>query len=195
MTPEDYEALVEGLRTCRQSLPLDDDQIKALATRARIRDVLRGEIVMQQGEDPDALYFVISGQLRSADTSGAQPNLLNFHAAKTFVGEHGMLYNQPRAATVDAISDAKLAFWDRPAFDWLLAQDDRCWSYFEDLYQHRERRARRPFAGKQWDEVTLVRTGKHVMMLIVALFGPVFLLFLSLGMLIFSLALDLDLPI
>jgi uncharacterized membrane protein YdbT with pleckstrin-like domain len=195
MTPEDYEELVDGLRTCRQPLPLDDDQIKALANRARIREVLRGEIVMQQDKEPDALYFIVSGQLRSADTSGDQPNLLNFHAAKTFVGEQGMLYSQPRAATVDAISDAKLAFWDKSAFDWLLAQDDRCWSYFEDLYRHRERRARRPFAGKQWDEVTLVRTGKHIMMLIVALFGPVFLLFLSLGVLIFSLALNLDLPI
>ena len=195
MTPEDYEELVEGLRTCRQPLPLDDDQIKALANRARIRDVLRGEIVIQQGKEPDALYFVVSGQLRSADTSGGSPNLLNFHAAKTFVGEQGMLYNQPRAATVDAISDAKLAYWDRSAFDWLLGQDDRCWSYFEALYRHRERRARRPFTGKQWDEVTLVRTGKHIMMLIVALFGPVFLLLLSLGVLIFSLALDLTLPI
>ncbi len=195
MTPEDYEELVEALRTCRQPLPLDDDQISDFAHRARVREVLRGETVLKQGEEPDLFYFIISGQLRSADTSGDRPNLLNFHAAKTFVGEQGMLYNQPRAATVDAISDAKLAAWDKSAFDWLLGQDDRCWSYFEDLYRHRERRARRPFQGKQWDEVTLVRTGKHIMMLIVALFGPVFLFLFSLGVLIFFLVLDLDLPI
>jgi uncharacterized membrane protein YdbT with pleckstrin-like domain len=195
MTPEDYEELVEALRTCRQPLPLDDDQIRALAQRARVREVLRGETVLKQGEEPDELYFVISGQLRAADTSGDQPNLLNFHAAKTFVGEQGMLYNQPRAATVDAISDAKLAAWDRSAFDWLLGQDDRCWSYFEDLYRHRARRARRPFHGKQWDEVTLVRTGKHIMMLIAALFGPVFLFLFSLGVLIFALVFDSNLPI
>ena len=196
MEIEDYEELVEALRSCRYPLPLDDDQIKALAQRARIRHVLRGETVMKQDDEPsDALYFIITGQLRSADTSGDQPNLLNFHAAKSFVGEQGMLYNQPRAATVDAISDAKLAFWDRAGFDWLLGQDDRIWSYFEELYRHRERRARRPFTGKQWDEVTLVRTGKHIMMLIVALFGPAFLLLLSLGVLILLLALDLDLPV
>jgi membrane protein YdbS with pleckstrin-like domain len=195
MTPEDYEELVEALRICRQPLPLDDEQIRALANRARIREVLRGEVVMKQGEESDALYFVVSGQLRSADTSGDEPNLLNFHAAKAFVGEQGMLYNQPRTATVDAISDSKLAVWDRSAFDWLLGQDDRCRPYFEDLYLHRERRARRPFRGKQWDEVTLVRTGKHIMMLIVALFGPVLLLLFSLGLLLLALALAPELPV
>lgn len=195
MAPEDYEELVDALRTCRQPLPLDDEQIRALANRARIRHVLRGEIVMQQGEEPDNLYFVVSGQLRSADVRGDKPSLLNFHAAKTFVGEQGMLYDQLRTATVDAISDSKLAVWDRSAFDWLLGQDDRCRPYFEDLYMHRERRARRPFRGKQWDEVTLIRTGKHIMMLIVALFGPVFLFFLSLGALILSLAIGMNLPI
>jgi hypothetical protein len=195
MTPEDYEELVEALRTCRQPLPLDDEQIRALANRARIREVLRGEVVMKQGEESDSLYFVVSGQLRSADTSGDEPNLLNFHAAKAFVGEQGMIYSQPRAATFDAISDSKLAVWDRSAFDWLLGQDDRCRPYFEDLHMHRERRARRPFRGKQWDEVTLVRTGKHVMMLIVALFGPLFLLLFSLGLLLFALALDVELSV
>ena len=195
MTPEDYEELFEGLRTCRKPLPLDDGQIRALANRARIREVLRGEILMQQGEESDALYFVIAGQLRAADTSGDEPRLLNYHAARAFVGEQGMLNDQPRAATVDAISDAKLAVWDRPAFDWLMRQDNRCRTYFEDLYRHRERRARRPFPGKQWDEVTLVRTGKHIMMLISALFAPVLLLLFSLGVLIFLLVLDLDLPI
>ena len=110
MTPEDYDELVEALRSCRHSLPLDDDQIKALAHRARIRDALRGEVVIRQGDEPDVLYFVTSGQLRSADTSGDEPRLLNYHAARTFVGEQGMLYNQTRAATIDAIADAKLAF-------------------------------------------------------------------------------------
>ena len=46
MTPEDYEELVEALRTCRQPLPLDDEQIRAVARRARVREVLRGDVVL-----------------------------------------------------------------------------------------------------------------------------------------------------
>ena len=195
MTPEDYEELVEALRTCRRPLPLEDDQIRALAHRARIRHALRGEIVIRQGEEPDELFFITSGQLRSADTSGDEPLLLNYHAAKTFVGEQGLLYDQPRAATVDVVHDAKLAVWDRSTFSWLLSLDDRLRIYFENLYQDRERRARRPFAGKQWDEVTLIRTGKHIMMLVIALFGPVFLLFFSLALLALLLLIGVEIPI
>jgi uncharacterized membrane protein YdbT with pleckstrin-like domain len=195
MTPEDYEELVEALANCRYPLPLEEEQINALAHRARIAEALRGEIVMRQGEESDALYFIISGQLRSADTSGSQPLLLNFHAAKTFVGEQGMLYNQPRAATIDVIYDAKLAVWDRFAFNWLLGLDGRLRPYFENVHERRETRARRPFAGKQWDEVTVVRMGKHSVMLLLALTGPVLLLLFSLGLLVLFLVIGAALPV
>jgi len=195
MTPEDYDELVGALHVCRHPLPLNDEQIRALAQRARIRTVMRGETVIRQGEPSDGLYFIISGQLRSADTSGDEPRLLNYHAAKTFVGEQGMLYNQTRAATIDAIADAKLAFWDRAAFDWLLGLDDRCRPYFEDLYRYREQRARRPFPGKQWDEVTVVRQGKHPVVLYVSLIGPVLLLLFALGLLLLFLVIGMALPV
>jgi uncharacterized membrane protein YdbT with pleckstrin-like domain len=195
LTPEDYEELVEALRTCRHPLPLEDEEIRALAQRARIREVLRGDIVMRQDDESDVIYFVISGQLRSADTSGDEPRLLNYHAAKAFVGEQGPLYNRPRAATVDVISDAKLAFWDRAAFDWLLGLNDQIRPYFENLYRRRERRARRPFTGKQWDEVVIVWSRKHPLMLLGALIVPILLLLLSLGLLTLLLAIRVLPPI
>lgn len=194
LTPEDYDELVAALSDCRQTTPLTEDQNRALAQRARIREVLRGTIVMKQGAEPDYIYFVITGQLRSADTESDPPRLLNYHAARTFVGEQGLLYGKPRAATVDVISDAKLAFWDQTTFDWLLAQNDRARPYFEKLYQGRVRRARRPFPGKQWDEVTLFRSGKHPLMLINALLGPILLLFIGLVLLVFLLAFPLFPP-
>ena len=188
MTSEDLKELIESLRTCRQPIPVGDDQIIIeLAERAHIRDVLRGDIVIRQGEETNDLYFVMSGQLRAADTSGDEPILLNYHAARAFVGEQSPLTGLPRAATVDAISDSRLAVWDQASFDWLLEQDDRMRSYFKDLYQHRETRARRrPFPGKQWDEVTVSRTGKHPLTLIGSMLLPlVFLIFgLSLGALL-----------
>ena len=117
MTSEDLKELIEALRTCRQPIPVGDDQIIIeLAERARIRDVLRGDIVIRQGEETNDLYFVMSGQLRAADTSGDEPILLNYHAARAFVGEQSPLTGRPRAATVDAISDSKLAVWDQASY-------------------------------------------------------------------------------
>jgi membrane protein YdbS with pleckstrin-like domain len=183
-TVEDYEDIVQALKDTRPRIPLSDEEIRQFAERAGIREVLRGEIVIKQGDEPDALYFVLTGQLRAADTGGEQPRLLNYHAVGEFVGEQGLLHGQPRAATVDAVSDARLAFWDRSDFNRLLGLNDRVRPYLEDLSRHRERRARRPFPGKQWDEVTVVRMGKHPLMLLNALVGPVVLLLFSLVLVI-----------
>jgi CRP-like cAMP-binding protein len=183
-TEEDLAELVQALHTARHRIPLDEEQIKALAARALIREVMRGEIVMEQGAEPDALYFVISGQLSAVDISSAEKRALSYHAAKTFVGEQGMIYGRPRAARVDVISDAKLAFWDRATFEWLLGQNGQVRPFFEELYQHRERRSRQPFAGRQPDEVTIVHARKHPLMLFNALTLPAVLLLLSLGLII-----------
>jgi uncharacterized membrane protein YdbT with pleckstrin-like domain len=190
-TSDDQRQLIEALRKARHPLPLDDEQIVELARRATIRDALRGQIIIKQGREAKYLYFVISGQLRAADTSGDQPRLLNYHAAGTFVGERGMVYHEPRAAEVDVVSDAKLARWGEDDFRWLLSQNDRVRPYFEDLYRQREQRARAPFPGKQWDEVTVIRSHKHPLMLLAALIGPLVLLMVSLLILGFSLLLGL----
>jgi uncharacterized membrane protein YdbT with pleckstrin-like domain len=190
-TSEDQRQLIEALRKARHPLPLDDEQIIELARRATIRDALRGQIIIKQGREAKYLYFVISGQLRAADTSGDQPRLLNYHAAGTFVGERGMVYNELRAAEVDVVSDAKLARWGEDDFRWLLSRNDRVRPYFEDLYRQREQRARAPFPGKQWDEVTVIRSHKHPLMLVGALMGPFVLLLVSLLILGFSLFLGL----
>lgn len=187
LTPEERKELVEAMGSARHPIPLEKEKQTELAEYARLRELMRGDIVMHQGDPPDWLYFVLSGQLRAADTSGDQPRLLSYHAVGAFVGEQGLLYNQARTATVDVISDAKLAYWDRATFDWLLSQDDRVRPYFEELYRHRERRARRPFPGKQWDEVVLVRSHKHALVLLGALIGPVFLFLVSLTLLILAL--------
>jgi hypothetical protein len=188
-TPQDRDELVEALRSARQRLPIGDDEIVALAARARIREVLRGEMVMQQGEPSTEFYFILSGQLRTADVSGTQPRLLNYHAAKTFVGEHGVLVDAPRSATIDAISDAKLAFWDKATMAWLLGLDKRVRPYFEELHHYRAVRSEEPFPGKQWDEVVIIHSGKHPMMLLSSLSGPTFLMLVGVGLMALGLSL------
>jgi uncharacterized membrane protein YdbT with pleckstrin-like domain len=185
---DDQRQLIDALRQARHPLPVDDKQIVELARRATISDALRGQIIIKQGQQAKYVYFIISGQLRAVDTSGDKPpRLLNYHAAGTFVGEHGMLYNEPRAAEVDAVSDAKLARWGREDFNWLLGLNDRVRPYFDELYRQREQRARAPFPGKQPDEVTVIRSHKHPLMLLSALTGPFVLLLIGLLLLIPSL--------
>ncbi len=190
LTPQDQDELVDGLQNARQRLPISDEEIVELAKRARIREVLRGEMVMRQGEPSTEFYFVMSGQLRTADVSGGmQPRLLNYHAARTFVGEHGVLVEAARSATIDAISDAKLAFWDKATMTWLLGLSRDVRPFFEELHHHRAIRSETPFPGKQRDEVVVIHYGKHPMMLLSSLSGPTFLMLIGVGLMALGLSL------
>jgi uncharacterized membrane protein YdbT with pleckstrin-like domain len=191
LTPQDEEELIEALRTAHQRLPISDEEMVELAKRARIREVLRGEMVIRQGEPSAEFYFILSGQLRTVDISGGmQPRLLNYHAAQTFLGEHGVLADAPRSATIDAISDAKLAFWDKATMNWLLELNGDVRPYFEELHHHRITRSETPpFPGQQPDEVVVIHYGKHPVMLLSSLSGPTFLMLVGVGLIALGLSL------
>ena len=178
-TPQEHAEMLSALGSLRQALPLNAAQIQQFVERASILEVRRGEVTMSQGDRPDYLYFVLSGQLRAADTTGIQPRTLNYHVAHAFVGECGMLRNEPRTATVDAISDARLAVWNQDDFRWLMDLNDEVRTYLEAVYRQRVTRSDRSFPGKQWDEVVVYNGGKHLLQLLSALIGPVFLLVAS----------------
>jgi hypothetical protein len=176
-TPEEQAEIVAALHSLRMPLPASADVLQAFAERARICEALRGEVIIDQGAEPDYLYLVLGGQLRAADTSSGSPRLLSYHVAPTFVGERGMLHRTPRSATVDVVSDARLACWDQPAFDALVSSSPDVHNYFDALYTQRVARAERPFPGKQWDEVVVYKGGKHILQLISAVTAPLALLF------------------
>jgi CRP-like cAMP-binding protein/uncharacterized membrane protein YdbT with pleckstrin-like domain len=191
LTPQEQGELVDKLQHAGRPLPISEEEIRELAGRAHIREVLRGEIVIQQGAPSTEFYFIMSGQLRTADLSGMQPRLLNYHAAGTFVGERGLLDDPPRArsATIDAISDAKLAFWDLETMTWLLKLNDQVRPYFEELHRHRAVRLEKSFPGQQPDEVVVVYYGKHPVLLLSSLSGPTFLMLVGVGLMALGLSL------
>lgn len=179
-TPEELAEISAVLQSLRLPLPVDADALRMFAESARVCEVLRGETIIAQGAEPDYLYLVLAGQLRAADTSGAAPRLLSYHVAPAFVGERGMLHRMPRSATVDVVSDARLACWDQEAFDALVSSSAGVHNYFDALHTQRVARAERPFPGKQWDEVVVHKGGKHILQLMDALTGPIVLLFAGL---------------
>ena len=168
-TREEYAQLIETLnqlRRGRQKLPLNLDQIAQLARRAQILDSQQGQTVMQQGDQPDCLYFIISGQLRAIDTTSHPPRLLNYQPALSFTGERGMLTGDHRQATVDTVLDAKLACWDWAAFSWAIHTYPDLRTYLVRNYERWQRSAHWAFPGKQWDEVIVAQSGKHPALLV-----------------------------
>ncbi len=82
--------------------------------------VLRGgEWLFRQGEEGDALYFLVRGRLQAwiepEDTSG-QPRLLGEIVPGESVGEVGLISGEPRSAGIQAIRDSLLIRIDRRSF-------------------------------------------------------------------------------
>lgn len=75
-----------------------------------------GDVVIKEGDDGDNLYVVESGVLKCTkflkkeDT--APTHLKNYEPGDAF-GELALLYNCPRAATIEATKDAELWSLDR----------------------------------------------------------------------------------
>ena len=55
---------IAALRHAPMFAALSDDSIQALAETARVAEVQRGEIVVQQDSNNDSLYVLLSGEVR-----------------------------------------------------------------------------------------------------------------------------------
>ena len=80
-----------------------------------------GQTLFRQGDEADAVYFVVSGRLRAlVEGDDGAERVLNEMAPGESIGEIALLTGEPRTATVRAIRDAELARLDLPAFERLV---------------------------------------------------------------------------
>ncbi len=99
---------------------LEDQDKKIVALAMQIKNVSKNEIVIKQGDDGDVLYVVGDGQLKCYKTkknSAKQEFLLNYNPDGDSFGELALLYNAPRAATIQALTDCTLFSLDRETFN------------------------------------------------------------------------------
>ncbi|MEA2902280.1 MAG: ATP-binding cassette, subfamily bacterial HlyB/CyaB [Actinomycetota bacterium] len=79
-----------------------------------------GEVVIQEGDPPGALYVVEEGRLQAfATRDGGRQDLAHYGPGDVF-GERSLLLGLPRGATVEAITDTRLLALPMSAFQSLL---------------------------------------------------------------------------
>lgn len=91
-----------------------------LVSSMRRRDLIRGEVLVTEGEPSDKLFVVLHGafEVRRADKSSP---VAEIHADE-LIGEIGFLAGATRTATVRALRDASVLELDRAAFAELRAR-------------------------------------------------------------------------
>lgn len=116
--PED---VVGALRRSRMFAELPDEDVDALARASRRVDLAPGEVLLEEGSPPDAMYVVTSGDLEVTRRATGTPLLLNVVTAGDLIGELGVAHGRPRSATVRARTAARVQRIGASALDRLLA--------------------------------------------------------------------------
>lgn len=95
------------------------DAMTAVKRALRPMSVSSGTVLFRTGDEGDACYIVESGSLQVSTTVDGQE--LATLTAGAVVGELALLLDEPRSATVTALTDARLLELRRAAFDELLS--------------------------------------------------------------------------
>jgi len=154
------------------------ERIPEFAERAEIQFYWQGNQTIKQGDQDDRFFVVISGELKAIDTNSDPPRLLSYLDPGDIFGMRAILRNSVRAATVEAVSDAVVAAYDRDDFNWLISQEPKIGEYFENVERRFDERAEAEFPGLQLqaDEVIVKAVKRHFLAFMATLTWPIAIL-------------------
>ena len=93
---------------------LSGETLAKLAERMRREQVPAGAAVVNEGDDGDHFYVVLSGMLAVSQASRGPQSVLR---PGDYFGEVALAMNMPRTASVRALTPATVASCDRATFD------------------------------------------------------------------------------
>lgn len=125
-TPEERHRLTEAVRDILLFRALDAEVMNDVVDAMFERRAAPGEYVIRQGDDGDNFYVIESGVYDVIIDSGGgeqrkSSRVLQFDGRGSF-GELALMYNQPRAASVVAVTEGRLWAMDRHSFRRLVLQ-------------------------------------------------------------------------
>jgi CRP/FNR family cyclic AMP-dependent transcriptional regulator len=119
---------------------LTDETIEKLVSMLKHRHVGRGEVIVREGEESDYFYLILTGKAKVfIKNSDDREFIISFLKTGEFFGEMGMLDNQPRSATVMAVSPCELLLVGKSDFERFLAGNYEIARYMLKSFSYRMR--------------------------------------------------------
>ncbi|CAD8108221.1 unnamed protein product [Paramecium primaurelia] len=119
-TEEQKKQIQEKLMKVFMFQALGENEKKIVVDAMEEKHFGQNEWVIKQGDDGNELYIVFSGELncyRKMNSQDTEPKFLKEYSAGDMFGELALLYNAPRAASIQAKNDAVLFALDRSTFN------------------------------------------------------------------------------
>ena len=96
---------------------------------------LGGDVIIKQGESGNKFYIVDDGQVKVTVSTDSGEKEVTTYKQGDYFGERALLENEPRAATITAITDTKLVSLDRHSFKRLMGPLDTLLRRRMDAYE------------------------------------------------------------
>lgn len=110
---------------------LDPEDVHRLAEAGEVREVPRGELLIEEGRRGSALMVVLEGEVEVLKSHGrGEPHRLGVLRQGTVLGEVGLVLEQPASATVRTLRSSSLFVLDRERFRELAERRDATGAVF-----------------------------------------------------------------
>jgi signal transduction histidine kinase len=113
--------MLDELRKIPLFADLSEEDLEQLYQMAETVSVPAGELVLQEGDQGDSLFVVLSGELEVTKRQGSQDVLLALYKPGQFFGEMALLEQAPRSASVRTLQESRLLVVSQVAFQTLLS--------------------------------------------------------------------------
>lgn len=111
-----------SLRRIKILADLKDAQLAHLAEYMELQEVKQWSVLFNQGDDSDAMFLVLAGELRARTMISGRETILATFGPGDFFGDMALFDHGPRSADVVANADSTLLKISSAAFDRLTRE-------------------------------------------------------------------------
>jgi CRP-like cAMP-binding protein len=116
---------------------LPAERVASMAASLQSMQIPAGEVIVRQGAPADKFFIIVEGEVEVVrDDNGTSRKLATLSGGQ-FFGEMAILRDQPRMATVRAVTATTLFAMERDAFRGLVAQSMGTTTDFDQVIQKR----------------------------------------------------------
>lgn len=101
---------------------LTPEDLESVARRAKLRQFFPGDIIVWQGQPSTTLFMIVKGIVAVKNMAQEKEKVLAYLMPGNIFGEVGILENQPRSASVEALSEVDVLAIRREDFIDILDQ-------------------------------------------------------------------------
>jgi len=119
-TEEQKSRLIGVLKSCFMFSVLDKANMDIIIDAMVEKDAIADERIIQEGADGDCMFVIEKGNIECLKKIGGEEKVVKTCGAGDFFGELALLYNCPRAASVETRDPAILWQLDRNTFNHIV---------------------------------------------------------------------------